>query len=91
MWAIFKPFIILMVVILVLRLLFEALLPVLFFQLKRKIFPKSGFKRHANVTSSSSPDRFCPKCGGQMMFRSGKFGDFYGCSNFPRCKHTQPV
>ena len=23
-----------------------------------------------------------------MVPRSGKFGRFYGCSNFPRCRHT---
>jgi DNA helicase IV len=31
----------------------------------------------------------CPTCGdGTMVPRSGKFGRFYGCSNFPKCKQT---
>lgn len=30
----------------------------------------------------------CPKCGGQLIKRSGKFGTFYGCSNYPKCKFT---
>lgn len=30
----------------------------------------------------------CPKCDGVMVERKGKFGTFYGCSNYPRCKHT---
>ena len=30
----------------------------------------------------------CPKCGGKLVERTGKFGRFYGCSNYPRCKFT---
>lgn len=25
----------------------------------------------------------CPKCGGELLKRKGKFGDFKGCSNYP--------
>lgn len=32
----------------------------------------------------------CEKCGGQMKLRSGKFGQFYGCSGFPKCRNTKP-
>lgn len=28
----------------------------------------------------------CPKCGASMVLRRGKFGQFYGCSRFPRCR-----
>ena len=30
----------------------------------------------------------CPKCGGNLVMRSGKYGTFYGCSNYPKCKFT---
>ena len=30
----------------------------------------------------------CPKCGGQLMKRTGLYGSFYGCSNYPKCKFT---
>lgn len=33
-------------------------------------------------------DQICPKCEGNLMIRNGKYGKFYGCSNFPRCKFT---
>ena len=34
----------------------------------------------------------CPKCNkGRMQQRNGKFGAFLGCTNYPACKHTQPV
>lgn len=28
----------------------------------------------------------CPQCGGQLVLRNGRYGSFYGCSNFPKCK-----
>jgi DNA helicase-4 len=37
-------------------------------------------------------ERFeCPLCGGKLVRRTGKFGDFYGCSNFKTglCKYTR--
>lgn len=30
----------------------------------------------------------CPKCGGTLVARNGKYGKFYGCSNYPKCKYT---
>ena len=34
-------------------------------------------------------DKNCPKCGKQLMVRTGKFGKFLACSGFPDCKHTE--
>lgn len=31
----------------------------------------------------------CPDCDGNLIIRNGKYGEFYGCSNFPRCKYTR--
>lgn len=33
----------------------------------------------------------CEKCGAAMVQRSGKFGSFYGCLNFPVCRHTKKI
>ncbi len=30
----------------------------------------------------------CPKCGGILVKRRGKFGTFIGCSNYPKCRFT---
>ena len=30
----------------------------------------------------------CPECGRDLLKRSGRYGDFIGCSNFPRCRFT---
>ena len=36
-------------------------------------------------------DIVCEKCGGKMVIRQGKFGEFLACSNFPKCKNTKPI
>ncbi len=33
----------------------------------------------------------CPKCGGEMVVKSGRNGLFAACSNFPTCRSTLPV
>lgn len=33
----------------------------------------------------------CPHCGSKMLKRSGKRGQFWGCSQFPRCKGTRNI
>jgi DNA topoisomerase-1 len=36
-------------------------------------------------------DKICPKCGSPMIIRLGRYGKFYACSAFPKCKHTEPL
>jgi DNA polymerase-3 subunit epsilon len=33
----------------------------------------------------------CKQCSGYYKLRKGKFGEFYGCSNYPRCRSTMRV
>jgi DNA helicase-4 len=35
----------------------------------------------------------CPLCGGKLIRRTGKFGDFFGCSNYTtgQCKYTRNI
>lgn len=33
----------------------------------------------------------CPYCSSDLIMRTGKFGLFLGCSNFPRCKFTRKM
>ena len=35
--------------------------------------------------------RKCPKCGEELLLRSGRFGKFVACSGFPKCKYTEQV
>lgn len=36
-------------------------------------------------------NKICPKCGGTLILRKGKYGKFYGCSNYPECKYTEKL
>ncbi len=33
----------------------------------------------------------CPRCGGKLVLRQGRYNQFYGCSNYPKCKFTKNV
>lgn len=41
------------------------------------------------VNGDSTP--LCPVCGARMVRRTGKYGDFFGCSLFPACKGTRNI
>ena len=32
----------------------------------------------------------CPFCGSELILRKGKYGHFWGCSTYPKCKFTRP-
>ena len=36
-------------------------------------------------------DIICDKCGAKMVVRTGKFGKFAACPNFPKCRNTKPL
>ena len=33
----------------------------------------------------------CEKCGGNLIIRNGRYGSFYACENFPKCKFTKQI
>lgn len=45
---------------------------------------KQKNSRHDSLIRSG----ICPQCGGSLIKRKGKYGSFYGCSNYPKCKFT---
>lgn len=55
------------------------------------IYNKSGVpvcSKHKNE-NISSPE--CPDCGGLMQIRNGKYGAFWGCTNYPNCVGIKKV
>jgi len=36
-------------------------------------------------------EKICPKCGAPLLIRLGKYGKFYACSKFPKCKYTESL
>lgn len=46
------------------------------------------------ASTGTSRELVCPSCGGQLVLRPsvpGRYKAFYGCNNYPRCRHTMPV
>lgn len=43
------------------------------------------------VQNSKITDVICEKCGAPMSINSGKFGNYYACTNYPECKNLKPV
>ncbi len=48
---------------------------------------KSVNKDEEEITINNN----CPKCGGDLIEKNGKYGNFLGCSNFPKCKFTKNI
>lgn len=36
-------------------------------------------------------DEKCEKCGNDMVIKSGRFGEFIACTNYPECKNTKAI
>ncbi len=49
---------------------------------------KQAVNQYQSHVSTSIANGKCPRCGGNLIKRTGKHGDFYGCSNYPKCKYT---
>lgn len=42
--------------------------------------------------ADGSDPRICPSCAtGRLSLKTGKFGAFVGCSNYPECRYTRPL
>jgi DNA topoisomerase-1 len=50
---------------------------------------KAKTKINEKIASIKTNGGVCPKCGGKLIMREGKYGNFIGCSNFPKCRYTQ--
>lgn len=46
-----------------------------------------GILKQANAPKAPK----CGKCGSPTRYRSGRYGDFFGCTTFPNCRWTQNV
>lgn len=54
---------------------------------------KSEAEKQAHVEEihRTQNSDLCPFCGSKLVLRNGKYGTFWGCSTYPRCKYTRPV
>lgn len=49
---------------------------------------KANVRQNLNQRSQAVANGLCPRCGGHLVKRNGRYGSFYGCSNYPNCKFT---
>ena len=47
-----------------------------------------NIRKAAKEVNAAINSGICPKCGGHLIKRNGKYGTFYGCSNYPKCRFT---
>jgi hypothetical protein len=47
-----------------------------------------NIKRDLSKPIRAKTTNTCPKCGNQLVERKGKYGNFMGCSAFPKCRYT---
>ena len=58
------------------------------------IVDKDKRKEHIariNQSKKEYSNDLCPKCGGKLLERTGKYGKFLGCSKYPKCKYTRKM
>ncbi|MFA5501360.1 MAG: type I DNA topoisomerase [Sulfurovaceae bacterium] len=48
-----------------------------------------GKKNIASLKTATPTGEICPECGGELLLRKGRFGEFVACGNFPKCKYTK--
>jgi len=57
-------------------------------------FEENLKKKYQEVSKKNlveKTEKICPKCGAPLLIRLGKFGRFYACSRFPKCKYTESL
>ena len=52
---------------------------------------QKGYKEIPSQKIAKPIGERCPECGGELLLRKGRFGEFIGCENYPKCKYTRPV
>lgn len=43
----------------------------------------------AHPSEAAMKVKVCPKCGNVLKRRTGKYGEFWGCTSFPDCRYTE--
>lgn len=51
---------------------------------------KAGEVPKEEITTEATEEK-CPECGSAMVIKLGRRGKFMGCTNYPDCRHTQPL
>ena len=59
---------------------------------RKKVTKDISKVTETNLTlEKENTENICPKCGSKLVKRNGKYGEFFGCSSFPKCKYTKNI
>lgn len=50
-----------------------------------------SIKKLIQKRKSDIQDNKCPQCGGKLVLRNGEYGEFLGCTSYPRCKFINKI
>jgi len=53
--------------------------------------PMKEDQKKEDALKKEYKDEKCDKCGGQMIVKVGRFGEFLACENYPKCKTTRTL
>lgn len=48
-------------------------------------------KSESDAPTPAPADIKCELCGGDMVIRRGRYGNFYACAKYPECRGTKPI
>ena len=61
-------------------------------KMNQRVFELLGKELAGMGTLEHKPQiRLCPECKQPMKKRTGRYGEFWGCTGFPNCRHTENV
>ncbi len=46
---------------------------------------------HVEQAQRVKEGEVCPRCGGELVRRKGRYGEFMGCANYPKCTYTRNI
>ena len=52
---------------------------------------KQDSVKSKKVSGAEAAAELCAECGSEMRIKKGRYGSFYGCSNYPACRHTKKL
>ena len=58
-------------------------------RMNQKVLEKLGEELRSPETQKRI--KICPKCGQFLKKRSGRYGEFWGCSGYPDCRYTENI
>ena len=58
---------------------------------KLLVLAETNIDQNSYSLPTVETDIICEKCGAKMVVKSGRFGKFAACPNYPECKNTKPL